>query len=351
MVGEAPKKLSATIKALKKQISETAPKVATRKSSEMVLEVVNPILPETVGGSADLTGSNNTKTGDLGVFDVDNRGGRYVYWGIREHGMASAMNGMALHGGIRPYGGTFMCFTDYARPAMRLAALMKVPTVFVMTHDSIGLGEDGPTHQPVEHLAISRATPNTLVFRPADTVETAEAWELALTQTSTPSVLSLTRQGLPTVRTEHKTKNMVAQGAYVLADADGKRQAILMATGSEVEIAMAARDILQAEGIGTRVVSMPCWELFEEQDERIRKRVLPGGPVRVAVEAGVRFGWDRWLFGERGKREKSGFVGMHGFGASAPADTLYKEFGITADAVAQKVRDLVEGRWQADPRV
>ena len=178
--GDAPAKLSARIKALKKQISEEKPKVATRKSSEMVLEVVNPIMPETVGGSADLTGSNNTKTGDLGVFDTDNRKGRYIYWGIREHGMAAAMNGMALHGGIRPYGGTFMCFTDYARPAMRLAALMKVPTVFVMTHDSIGLGEDGPTHQPVEHLAISRATPNTMVFRPCDTVETAEAWELAL---------------------------------------------------------------------------------------------------------------------------------------------------------------------------
>jgi transketolase len=351
MAGEAPKKLSSTIKALKKQISETAPKVATRKSSEMVLEVVNPILPETIGGSADLTGSNNTKTGDLGVFDIDNRKGRYVYWGIREHGMASAMNGMALHGGIRPYGGTFMCFTDYARPAMRLSALMQVPTVYVMTHDSIGLGEDGPTHQPVEHLAISRATPNTLVFRPADTVETAEAWEIAFTQTKTPSVLSLTRQNLATVRTEHKTKNLTAQGAYVLADAEGKRQAILMATGSEVEIAMAARDILHAEGIGTRVVSMPCWELFEEQDEAYRKRVLPGGPVRVGVEAGIRFGWDRWLFGERGKREKSGFVGMHGFGASAPAETLYEKFGITAEAVAQKVRDLVEGRWQADPRV
>jgi transketolase len=344
MAGDAPKKLSLTIKALKKQISETAPKLATRKSSEMVLEVVNPILPETIGGSADLTGSNNTKTGDIEAFDIGQRGGRYVYWGIREHGMASAMNGMALHGGIRPYGGTFMCFTDYARPAMRLSALMRVPTVYVMTHDSIGLGEDGPTHQPIEHLAISRATPNTLVFRPADTVETAEAWEIALTQTDTPSVLSLTRQGLSTVRTEHKTKNLVAQGAYVLADAEGKREAILMATGSEVEIAMAARDILHSEGIGTRVVSMPCWELFEDQEERYRKRVLPGGPVRVAVEAGIRFGWDRWLYGERGKREKAGFVGMHGFGASAPAETLYHQFGITADAVAQKVRDLISGR-------
>ena len=347
---EAPKKLSATIKAFKKQTSESAPKLATRASSEKVLEVVNPVMPETVGGSADLTGSNNTKTSDLGVFDIDNRGGRYIYWGIREHGMSAAMNGMVLHGGIRPYGGTFMCFTDYARPAMRLAALMKVPTVFVMTHDSIGLGEDGPTHQPVEHLAISRATPNTYVFRPADTVETAEAWELALTSKETPSVLSLTRQGLPTVRTEHKNKNLVAQGAYVVADAEGKRQAILMATGSEVSVAMAARDILQAEGIGTRVVSMPCWELFEEQDEAYRKRVLPGGPVRVAVEAGIRLGWDRWLFGERGKREKSGFVGMHGFGASAPAETLFEEFGITAEAVAAKARNLVQDKWKPDPR-
>lgn len=339
---ETPNKLSAVIKAFKKQMSEAAPKLATRASSEKVLEVVNPVLPETVGGSADLTGSNNTKTADLGVFDVDSRGGRYVYWGIREHGMAAAMNGMALHGGLRPYGGTFMCFTDYARPAMRLAALMKIPTVFVMTHDSIGLGEDGPTHQPVEHLAISRATPNTHVFRPADTIETAEAWELAFSAKETPSVLSLTRQGLKTVRTEHKTKNLTALGAYVLADADGRRQAILMATGSEVEIALAARDILQEQGIGTRVVSMPCWELFEDQDESYRKRVLPGGPVRVAVEAGIRFGWDRWLFGERGRREKSGFVGMHDFGASAPGGTLYKEFGITAEAVAEKAKSLIK---------
>mgnify|MGYP005748200621 FL=1 len=338
---EVPARLSAVIRALKKQISESAPSVATRKSSEMVLEVVNPVLGETVGGSADLTGSNNTKTGDLGVFDIDNRKGRYVYWGIREHGMAAAMNGMALHGGIRPYGGTFMCFTDYARPAMRLAALMKIPTVFVMTHDSIGLGEDGPTHQPVEHLAISRATPNTWVFRPCDTVETAEAWELALTSKETPSVLSLTRQNLKTLRTTHKSKNLTAQGGYVLADATGKRQAILMATGSEVEIAMAARDLLEAEGIGTRVVSMPCWELFEEQDEAYRRRVLPAGPVRVAVEAAIRFGWDRWLFGQGGKREKSGFVGMHDFGASAPAEVLYEQFGITAQAVADKVKSLL----------
>lgn len=340
--GEAPKRLSATIRALKKQISEGQPKVATRKSSEMTLEVINPIMPETIGGSADLTGSNNTLTKDMGVFHPDTRKGRYIYYGVREHGMAAAMNGMALHGGARPYGGTFMCFTDYARGAMRLSALMGIPTTYVMTHDSIGLGEDGPTHQPVEHLAMLRATPNMNVFRPADTVETAEAWELALTSQKTPSVLALTRQGLPTVRTEHKNKNMVAQGAYVLADAEGKRQAILLATGSEVSIAMEARNILQAEGIGTRVVSMPCWEIFEDQDEAYRKRVLPGGPVRVAIEAGIRFGWDRWLFGERGKREKAGFIGMHGFGASAPADRLYKEFGITAEDTARMVKSLIK---------
>jgi transketolase len=350
IAGEAPRKLSATIKALKKQISESAPKVATRRSSEMVLEVVNPVMPETIGGSADLTGSNNTRTPDLGIFDPSNRKGRYVHYGIREHGMAAAMNGLALHGGIKPYGGTFMCFTDYARGAMRLSSLMGVPAVYVMTHDSIGLGEDGPTHQPVEHLAMLRATPNCHVYRPADTVETAEAWELALTSRRTPSVLTLSRQGLPTVRTEYKTKNLTAQGAYILAEATGKRRAILMATGSEVEIALKAREILEAEDIGTRVVSMPCWELFEEQDEKYRRKVLPGGPVRVAIEAGIRFGWDRWLFGERGKREKSGFVGMHGFGASAPAPELYEHFGITPEATAEKVRQLVAGNWEADPR-
>ncbi len=338
---DAPKRLSAVIKAYKKQLSEDAPKVATRKASEMALGVINPVMPETVGGSADLTGSNNTKTDDLGMFDLDNRGGRYVYWGIREHGMAAAMNGMVLHGGIRAYGGTFMSFTDYARGAMRLSALMAIPTVYVMTHDSISLGEDGPTHQPVEHLAISRATPNTYVFRPADAVETAEAWEVALTTKTTPSVLSLTRQNLPLLRTEHKNKNMTALGAYVMADADDKRQAIIIATGSEVEIAMAARDILQAEGIGTRVVSMPCMELFEEQDDAYRKRILPGGPVRVGVEAAMRQGWDKWLLGERGREAKAGFVGMNSFGASAPADVLYEKFGITAQAVADKVKSLL----------
>lgn len=341
VAGDPHKRLSAVIKRLKREVSETLPKKATRASSQMALEVINPIMKETMGGSADLTGSNNTLTEDLGWFDDKNRKGRHVAYGIREHGMAAAMNGMALHGGVRPYGGTFMCFTDYARPSMRLAALMQIPTVFVMTHDSIGLGEDGPTHQPVEHLAISRATPNTYVFRPADTVETAEALEIAMSSKKTPSVLSLTRQGLPTVRTKHTNKNLTAQGAYVLADSEGKRQAIILATGSEVEIALEAREKLQAIGIGTRVVSMPCWELFEAQDESYRRKVLPAGPARVGVEAAVRMGWDKWLCGERGKPNKADFVGMESFGASAPAEELYVNFGITADAVAERVKNLL----------
>ena len=341
MAGEPPKKLIPALRALKKQISESAPKVATRKSSEMVLEVVNEVMPETIGGSADLTGSNNTKTAGLGVFSPEDRKGRYVYFGIREHGMAAAMNGLSLHGGLKPYGGTFLCFADYARGAMRLSALMGVPVTYVMTHDSIGLGEDGPTHQPVEHLAMLRATPNIHVYRPCDTIETAEAWELALTSTRTPAVLALSRQNLPTLRREHKIRNLTAQGAYVLAEAEGKRQALLMASGSEVEIAMVARDMLQEKGIGTRVVSFPCWELFEEQPEAYRRKVLPAGPVRVAVEAGIRFGWDRWLYGERGRREKSGFIGMHDFGASAPASDIYEARGITAHAVVAKVMSLM----------
>ncbi len=339
--GDAPKGLKKAILDVKKAAAADKPKLATRSASEKVLTAVNPVMFETIGGSADLTGSNNTKTPDLGVFSPEDRKGRYIYYGIREHGMAAAMNGMALHGGVRPYGGTFMCFTDYARGAMRLSALMGIPVVYVMTHDSIGLGEDGPTHQPVEHLAICRATPNTLTFRPADLVETAEAWELALTSTKTPSVLALSRQNLPTVRTSHTARNLTAQGGYVLAEAVAKRQAILMATGSEVEIALKARDLLEAAGIGTRVVSMPCMELFAAQPEAYRRKVLPAGPVRVAVEAAVRMPWDRFLLGERGREGKAGFVGMTGFGASAPADRLYKEFGITAENVAAEVKSLL----------
>ncbi|WP_417588140.1 transketolase [Pararhodobacter oceanensis] len=337
---DLPARLPAAIRKVKKTAVDTPKKMASRAASEVVLKAINPIVSDTMGGSADLTGSNNTKTDDLGMFDTDNRGGRYVYWGIREHGMASAMNGLALHGGIRPYSGTFMAFTDYARPAMRLSALMGVPVTYVMTHDSIGLGEDGPTHQPVEHLAISRATPNTLVFRPADLVETAEVWELALQQKTTPSVISLSRQGLAPVRGTHTSKNLSAQGGYVLADAEGKRRVILIATGSEVEIALKARELLQAEGIGTRVVSLPSMELFNAQPESYRKRVLPAGPVRVGIEAGVRAGgWDQYLLGERAR--KSAFVGMSSFGASAPAERLYEEFGITAENVVEQAKTLL----------
>jgi transketolase len=340
--GAAPKRLAATIRALKKQAVETQPKVATRRASEMVLEVVNPIMPENLGGSADLTGSNNTLTADLGIFGPQNRKGRYIHYGIREHGMAAAMNGIALHGGLRPYGGTFLCFTDYARGAMRLSALSGAPVTYVMTHDSIGLGEDGPTHQPVEHLAICRATPNTNLFRPCDLVETAETWELALTSERTPSVLALSRQTLPPLRLTHSAQNMVARGAYILLEAEAKRQAILIATGSEVGIAVAARKLLEERGIGTRVVSMPCMELFAAQDPAWRRKVLPPGPVRVGIEAATRAGgWDRWLLGERARPGRSDFVGLEHFGASAPAERIYAEFGITAEAVVAKVEALL----------
>ena len=338
--GEANDRLAPTIAALKDQAVASKPKVATRKASEMVLEVVNPELPETLGGSADLTGSNNTKTKDLGIFTPENRKGRYIHYGIREHGMAAAMNGIWLHGGFRPYGGTFMCFTDYARGAMRLSALMGLPVVYVMTHDSIGLGEDGPTHQPVEHLAICRATPNTLTFRPCDLVETAEAWEIALSEETTPSVLALSRQNLPTLR-ETAGENLTAKGAYVLREASAEAKVVLMATGSEVEIAVAARDALEAQGVPTRVVSVPSMELFRAQDPAYRASVLPANTVRVAIEAAVRQPWDWLLLGERGREETSGFIGMTGFGASAPAPTLYKQFGITAEATVAEARRLL----------
>ena len=341
MAGTIPAALPGKLAALKKDVVAKLPKVATRKSSEMVLEVINAAMAETLGGSADLTGSNNTKTPDLGVFAPDNRKGRYIHYGIREHGMAAAMNGIALHGGLRPYGGTFMCFTDYARPAIRLSALMGVGVVYVMTHDSIGLGEDGPTHQPVEHLAALRAIPNLNVFRPADTVETAEVWELALATTRTPSILALSRQNLPTLRTTVSRRNLSAQGAYVLAESVARRQAILMATGSEVEIAMAAKAVLEGQGIGTRVVSVPCMELFAAANPAYRARVLPAGPVRVAIEAGLRQGWDALLLGERGREARAGFVGMTGFGASAPDKVLYDQFGITAQASVAKVKALL----------
>ena len=342
MSGGAHKRLIPVVRALKRTLSNEQPKVATRKASEMALEVINPVVAETIGGSADLTGSNNTKTPDLGIFDSTDRKSRYIHYGVREHGMAAAMVGMALHGGVKPYGGTFLCFTDYARGAIRLSALMGLPVTYVMTHDSIGLGEDGPTHQPVEHLAMLRATPNCRVIRPADAVETAEAWEIALSSRRTPTILALSRQSLPTVRTQHKSRNLTAMGAYTLArPGSGRRRAVLIATGSEVSVALEARSLLEADGIGTSVVSMPCAELFAEQHDAYRRRVLPAGAVRVAIEAGVRQGWDRWLLGERGRAGRDGFVGMEGFGASAPAGDLYRHFGITAENVAARVRSLL----------
>ncbi|MEM6488939.1 MAG: transketolase [Pseudomonadota bacterium] len=341
IAGDLPPKLATTINALRKQLVADRPTVATRKASEMALAAINPVLGDTIGGSADLTGSNNTKTPDLGVFDVGNRKGRYLHYGIREHGMAAAMNGMALHGGVIPYGGTFLVFTDYARAAIRLSALMGQRVVYVMTHDSIGLGEDGPTHQPVEHLAALRAMPNLMVLRPADAVETAEAWAVALERRDGPTVLALSRQNLPTLREKFTAKSPTAQGAYVAAEAEHRRAAILIATGSELEIALAAKVLLEREGTGVRVVSMPSMELFAAEDEAYRRRVLPAGPVRVAVEAGVRQGWDRWLTGERGRDGKAGFVGMESFGASAPYKALYAHFGITAEAVADRVRSLL----------
>ncbi|MGB0631566.1 MAG: transketolase [Alphaproteobacteria bacterium] len=332
VAGDLPAGWEQSVIAAKKAFSTDAPKLATRASSGKTLDQITPSVPEMIGGSADLTGSNNTKAAGFEGLLPPDYAGRYMYYGVREHGMAAAMNGMALHGGVIPYSGTFLIFSDYLRPSLRLAALMGVRAIHVLTHDSIGLGEDGPTHQPVEHMAALRAMPNVNVFRPADAVEVAECWQLALENKGGPSALALTRQGLPTLRTEHTDENLSAKGAYVLADADGDRAATILATGSEVEIAMAARDRLQADGVPTAVVSMPCWELFAAQDDAYRASVLGDG-VRVGVEAAIRFGWEQWI-GAQG-----GFVGMTGFGASAPAETLYEKFGITADAVTAAVKE------------
>ncbi|MEE2995797.1 MAG: transketolase [Pseudomonadota bacterium] len=332
VAGDLPAGWKQSVIAAKKEFSDEAPKLATRASSGKTLDQITLSVPEMIGGSADLTGSNNTKAvGFEGLLPPD-YSGRYLYYGVREHGMAAAMNGMALHGGVIPYSGTFLIFSDYLRPSLRLAALMGVRSIHVLTHDSIGLGEDGPTHQPVEHMAALRAMPNVNVFRPADAVEVVECWQLALENKDGPSALALTRQGLPTLRTQHTDENLSAKGAYVLAEADGDRVATILATGSEVEIAMAARDRLQSDGVPTAVVSMPCWELFAAQDSAYRAAVLGAG-VRVAVEAAIKFGWERWI-GPDG-----GFVGMKSFGASAPAGTLYEKFGITANAVADAVRE------------
>ncbi|HLI22366.1 MAG TPA: transketolase [Stellaceae bacterium] len=332
--GEIPKAAKDALAALRAKFAAEAPKTATRQASGSVLDAIAPVLPALIGGSADLTPSNNTKAKSQKVLTPPDYSGSYIHYGIREHGMAATMNGMAAHGGIVPYGGSFLVFTDYCRPAIRLAALMKLRVIFVMTHDSIGLGEDGPTHQPVEHLAALRAIPHLQVFRPADAVETAECWELALAHVDRPSILALTRQPVPGLRKD-AGENRSARGAYVLAEADGgARQITLLATGSEVGIAMTARDRLAAKGVAAAVVSMPCWKLFEAQDKAYRRHVLGNAP-RVAIEAATEFGWNRYL-GERGK-----FIGMHDFGASAPIEALYPHFGITAEAAVDAALSLI----------
>jgi len=332
LAGDLAGDLAPAITSVKEEAVANPAKIATRKASELVLSQVNEAVDYTIGGSADLTGSNNTKTKKLSVLSADDYAGRYIYYGIREHGMAAAMNGMALHGGIVPYSGTFMVFTDYCRPAIRLSALMGLRVIYVMTHDSIGLGEDGPTHQPVEHLAALRAIPNLNVLRPADLVETAECWQIALESASTPSVLSLTRQGLTPVRSAHQKENLCARGAYLLSDADDY-QATLFASGSEIELAIEAQKELAQSGLSVRVVSVPCLELFEQQDQDYRAMII-GDKPRIVIEAAIRQGWDR-IIGDKGT-----FIGMSGFGASAPASDLYKHFGITRAAIIEQTRAL-----------
>ncbi|MFK5978459.1 MAG: transketolase [Rhizobiaceae bacterium] len=327
MRGDLPSGFEAAILKLKKQLASDQPKIATRKSSETVLEVINGVVIETIGGSADLSGSNLTKTSQTASITPDDFSGRYLHYGVREHGMAAAMNGMSLHGGLIPYSGGFLIFADYCRGAIRLAALMGKRVIHVMTHDSIGVGEDGPTHQPVETIASLRAIPNLLVFRPADTMETAECWQLAMESKSSPSILALTRQSLPALRLEYTEENVCAQGAYELAAASDDAKVTLFASGSEVEIAMNAKETLEDEGIPTRVVSVPCFELFNAQSTEYQRGVIGEAPVRIAIEAAIKMGWERFI-GENGV-----FIGMNGFGASAPIADLYKHFGITADAI------------------
>ncbi|RST32198.1 transketolase [Sphingomonas ginkgonis] len=320
------------------ELLKSPPKVATRKASEMALEVINTAVPATVGGSADLTGSNNTRTKGQQPLTADDYGGRYIYYGIREFGMAAAMNGMALHGGVIPYGGTFLVFSDYCRPAIRLSALQNARVIYVMTHDSIGLGEDGPTHQPIEQLQSLRAMPNLDVYRPADAVETAECWALAL-QSEGPSLLALSRQNLRPVRTEAAEENLTARGGYVLKKAGGERKVVLIATGSEVEIALDVAARLEEQDVGADVVSLPCWERFEAQPADYRDSVLPPvGPeqiLRVSIEAGSTFGWER-LTMVQGLR-----FGIDGFGASAPGPALYDHFGLTADHITPKIMEAL----------
>jgi len=320
--------------AYRKALTEKPVTVATRKASEMVLEVINAHVPEAIGGSADLTGSNNTRTKGMEAIEAGDFRGRFIHYGIREHGMAAAMNGMALHGGVVPYSGTFLVFADYCRPSIRLAALMHQRVIHVMTHDSIGLGEDGPTHQLVEHLASLRAIPNLFVFRPADAVETAECWELALRMTQSPSIIALSRQNLPQVRLKHSEENKSAKGAYILSPSPTAKQHVtLIATGSEVSIAMDAQKKLETQGIGAAVVSMPCMDLFAQESVAVQDRIIDPKTVRIAIEAGSSMGWSRWI-GRDGA-----FVGMNSFGASGPYESLYKHFNITADHVVRAARE------------
>lgn len=332
MKGDLPEGAFDALNAKIAELIETQPAQATRQSSGAALDQVFAAIPELVGGSADLTGSNNTFVAGTPIFDQPAYEGRYVNWGIREFGMAAAMNGLALHGGIIPYAGTFMVFSDYSRPAIRLGALMGVRAIHVLTHDSIGLGEDGPTHQPVEHLAALRAIPNLNVFRPADTVEAMECWQIALQSKTTPSAMALSRQKTPAVRTVAGTDNLSAKGAYEIKPASGEAKATLFGTGTELALALKAAETLEAEGVPTRVVSVPCFELFEQQDAAYRASVIGRGTIRVAVEAAIKQGWEGFI-GEDGA-----FVGMTGFGASAPAEVLYDKFGITADAVVAAVK-------------
>ena len=335
MSGELPKALATRMRRYKKELKANLPKVASRQASQMALEVINGAVPTMVGGSADLTGSNLTKTSNMRSITPGNYRGNYVHFGIREHAMGAVMNGMALHGGMIPYGGTFLVFSDYMRGSMRLSALMKQRVIYVLTHDSIGLGEDGPTHQPIEHLAMLRATPNMYVFRPCDAVETAEAWEVALESTETPSVMALSRQGLPTVRTERTNENLTQKGGYLLKNVRGGRDITLIATGSEIAIALEAAEALESQGRQVAVVSMPCWELFDQQSDQYRQSVLGTAP-RIAVEALTGFGWDRYL------RKQDVFIGMNDFGASGPAPELYQHFGITKDVICETAERLMQ---------
>jgi transketolase len=331
--GALPAAVTEKLAAFKAEMVAQKPKIATRKSSEMVLQVINDATTMTIGGSADLTHSNFTITKGMKSILPGDFSGRYLHYGIREHAMGAVMNGIALHGGFIPYGGTFLVFSDYARGSIRLSALMGLRVLYVLTHDSIGVGEDGPTHQPIEHLAMLRATPNLYVFRPADAMETAEAYETALAARRTPSVFALSRQNLAALRLETSSENLTAKGAYVLRETDGARDVTLLATGSEVELAVTSAERLKAEGVKAAVVSMPCWELFEQQTPEYQAKVLGTAP-RIAIEAASRFGWDRWIAGN------GTFIGMNGFGASGPAPKVYEHFGITADAVVSAAKKL-----------